>query len=412
MLNPRSLRIADYTYELPEERVARYPLPQRDAAKLLIYRDGDIEEDIFRHIALRIPEGATVVLNTAKVVRARLLFQKPTGGHIEIFCLEPHPRYADISTALAQTGDVFWQCLVGGAARWREGTTLRLHCGDIAIEASMTARNKSDFSIHFRWTPAELSWAEVLEAAGQIPLPPYLHRDPEQRDAEDYQTLFAQHEGSVAAPTASLHFTPGVLDNLAALGIHTTQLTLHVGAGTFMPVKAEMTGEHEMHGEWIEVSDVALATLAEAADEAIVAAGTTTLRTLESLYWLACKAIEQPDISLRELKLTQWEAYDNGCVLSRARALQGLRDWMQRQGLKKLITRTELLIAPGYSFRMADALITNFHQPRSTLLLLVAAFIGSDWKHAYEYALAHDFRFLSYGDASLLWRKGYYPRIF
>lgn len=411
-IDPRSLRIADYDYPLPEERIARYPLAQRDAAKLLIYRDGVIEEDIFRHIALRIPEGSTLVLNTAKVVRARLLFQKPTGGHIEIFCLEPHPRYADISTALSQTGDVFWQCLVGGAARWREGTTLHLQCGNIAVEASMMTRNKSDFSIHFRWTPSEQSWAEVLEAAGQIPLPPYLHRKAEQRDVEDYQTLFAQHEGSVAAPTASLHFTPGVLDNLEQLGIHTAQLTLHVGAGTFMPVKAEMTGEHEMHGEWIEVSEAAIATLAEAADQPMIAAGTTTLRTLESLYWLACKATEQPDLALSELKLTQWEAYDSTCMLSRARALQGLQRWMQTRGLTRLITRTELLIAPGYKFRMTDALITNFHQPRSTLLLLVAALIGPDWKRVYEYALAHDFRFLSYGDASLLWRKGYYPRIF
>jgi S-adenosylmethionine:tRNA ribosyltransferase-isomerase len=402
-LDPRSLRISDYTYELPEERIARYPLPERDAARLLIYRDGSIEEDVFRRIPLRLPEGATLVLNNTKVVRARLLFQKPTGGHIEIFCLEPHPRYADITTALAQTGEVFWQCLVGGAARWREGTTLRLQCGDISVEASLIARNKSDFSIHFRWTPAELSWAEVLEAAGQIPLPPYLHRDAEQRDAEDYQTLFAQHEGSVAAPTASLHFTPGVLDNLAAMGIHMTQITLHVGAGTFMPVKGEMAGEHEMHGEWIEVSQSAIASLA-AAEGPIVAAGTTSLRTLESLYWLACKATEQPGISLRELKLSQWEAYDSSCRMSRAGALQGLSGWLERNGLNKLITRTELLIAPGYEFRMADALITNFHQPRSTLLLLVAALIGSDWKRVYEYALAHDFRFLSYGDASLLWR--------
>ncbi|MBS1630138.1 MAG: S-adenosylmethionine:tRNA ribosyltransferase-isomerase [Bacteroidetes bacterium] len=403
--DPRNLRISDYSYELPDERIARYPLPRRDEAKLLICRDGELSESIFKDFAQQIPESATLVLNNAKVVRARLQFQKPSGGLIEIFCLEPDARYPDISTALAQSGEVHWQCLVGGAARWKAGTRLRLQSDAIWVEAEMTARNPSDFSIHFRWEPAHTSWAEVLEKAGEIPLPPYLHRDAELRDTDDYQTLFAQHEGSVAAPTASLHFTQEVLDKLAAKKIRSTQLTLHVGAGTFMPVKSEMTGAHEMHGEWIEISSQTIDTLIEANKGPVVAAGTTSLRSLESLYWLGCKTISDPEISFRELKLKQWEAYDMSIRLSRLEALKALRQWMTRQNLSRLITRTELLIAPGYSFQMTDALLTNFHQPRSTLLLLVAAFIGEPWKQVYDYALAHDFRFLSYGDASLLWRK-------
>ncbi len=404
-LDPRSLHISDYTYELPDERIARYPLPQRDDAKLLIYRNGELGEDIFRHFANHIPESATLVLNNAKVVRARLIFQKPSGGLIEIFCLEPDARYADISTALAQCGEVYWQCLVGGAARWKAGSSLRLQSDSIWVEAEMVSRNQTDFSIHFRWEPAHASWAEVLEKAGKIPLPPYLHREAEQRDADDYQTLFAKHEGSVAAPTASLHFTPQVLDNLAAKKVRSTQLTLHVGAGTFMPVKSELTGAHEMHSEWIELSSETISSLIESGTGPIVAAGTTSLRTLESIYWLGCKAAIHPQISLREMKITQWEPYDTNAQHSRQEALQELKQWMDRQQLKRLITRTELLIAPGYKFRMTDALLTNFHQPRSTLLLLVAALIGDDWRQVYDYALSHDFRFLSYGDASLLWRR-------
>jgi S-adenosylmethionine:tRNA ribosyltransferase-isomerase len=403
--DPRSLRIADYAYELPDERIARYPLPQRDASKLLIYREGSIEEDTFRHIAVHIPKGATLVLNTAKVVRARMRFQKPTGGLIEIFCLEPHARYPDITTAMEARGQVFWQCLVGGAAKWKEGVAISLQKGPLTVYAELYSRNSADFTIRFRWTPEHNTWAEVMEHAGQVPLPPYLNREAEQEDAQSYQTLFAEHEGSVAAPTASLHFTPGVLDELTELGVKTVKVTLHVGAGTFKPVKAEHAGEHEMHGEWIEVPADTIRELIDA--KTVIAAGTTALRTLESLYWIGCKTAANPDAALSDLAVSQWEAYQNPSTLPAEAALAALHKWMTKAGLRKLVTRTEIMIAPGYEFRVADGLITNFHQPRSTLLLLVAAFIGEDWKAVYDYALKHDFRFLSYGDTSLLWRAGY-----
>ena len=403
--DPRNLRIADFTYNLPDARIARYPLPERDSAKLLIYRNSRIEEDNFRHLARHLPEATTLVLNTAKVVRARLLFRKPTGGVIEIFCLEPHQQYADISTAMAHSSEVIWQCLVGGAAKWKDDIVLRLSAGDITVCASIVSRNSSDFTIRFSWTPEEHSFAEILATAGKVPLPPYLGRAAEAGDESRYQTLFAQHEGSVAAPTASLHFTPGVLDSITALGIRTAKVTLHVGAGTFMPVKSEIAGGHRMHYEWIEVSADTIAQLLSTRGHPVVAGGTTALRTLESLYWIGCKILHMPDIAAEDLPVTQWEPYESGDNARVEDALQALQDWLLRAGLRRLITRTGILIAPGYKFRVVDGLITNFHQPQSTLLLLIAAFIGDDWKKVYGYALENGFRFLSYGDGSLLWRQ-------
>src|ERR1043165_4065909 len=359
--DPRSLRIDDYTYDLPDDRIARYPLQQRDASKLLVYEQGQIETDIFRYIATRLPEGATLVLNTAKVVRARMHFRKPTGGAIEIFCLEPHPQHADISTALATQGEVLWQCLVGGAAKWKEGTTLTLESGPLKLEAQLHMRNSTDFTIHFQWTPEHLTWAEVMEMAGQVPLPPYLNREAEAQDVETYQTLFAKHEGSVAAPTASLHFTPGVLDSIESLGVRIAQVTLHVGAGTFKPVKSKEIGGHQMHGEWIEVSAETIAALIAGQGHPIIAAGTTALRTLESLYWLGCKAYSQPAIAAGDLKVLQWEWCASPGRIPVHDALLSLQEWMANHKLTRLISRTEILIAPGYKFRLVDALITNFH---------------------------------------------------
>jgi S-adenosylmethionine:tRNA ribosyltransferase-isomerase len=404
--DPRLLRVADYTYQLPDERIARYPLQQRSAAKLLVYRDGEIETDIFRNLARHLPEGATLVLNTAKVVRARMIFRKPTGGAIEIFCLEPHTQYPDITSAMASTGEVLWQCLVGGAAKWKDDAPLMLEAGDLRITASLVSRNAGDFTVRFSWTPEDRSFAEVLAAAGQVPLPPYLDRAPEPGDEARYQTLFAQHEGSVAAPTASLHFTPGILDSLEELGIRTANVTLHVGAGTFMPVKSSTSGGHKMHCEWIEVSADTVAQLMQSVGSPVIAAGTTALRTLESLYWIGCKLAEHPDTHPEALGVVgQWEPYDFPSELGVEESLGALHSWMLRNGLRKIVARTGIFIVPGYHFRMANGLITNFHQPQSTLLLLIAAFIGRDWRKVYDYALAHDFRFLSYGDGSLLWRK-------
>lgn len=403
--DPRRLRIADYSYDLPETRIARYPLARRDAARLLVYRRGEIEVSTFHHLARYIPEGSTLVLNTAKVVRARMIFQKPTGGTIEIFCLEPHQKYADITTAMARTERVLWQCLVGGAAKWKEGLILQLTAGDAVISAEMISRNEGDYTIQFTWTPDTMTFAEVLERAGRVPLPPYMGRDAEQTDESRYQTLFATHEGSVAAPTASLHFTPGVLDSLTELGVDTATVTLHVGAGTFMPVKSDLTGDHRMHHEWIEVNRDTIEQLLAAIDQPIVAGGTTALRTIESLYWIGCKIMDSPDISQKDMAIHQWEAYEQSQDISVTAALSAILGWLERYDMHKLITRTGILIAPGYRFRLVSGLITNFHQPQSTLILLVAAFIGEDWQKVYRYALEHDFRFLSYGDGSLLWRQ-------
>lgn len=403
--DPRSLRVADYTYELPDERIARYPLAQRDNSKLLVYQQGKITEDNFKNLARHIPEGATLVLNTAKVVRARLLFRKPTGSIIEIFCLEPHPKYADITTAMACTGGVLWQCLVGGAAKWKEDTCLSLSAGEVTISASLVSRNEGEYTIRFSWTPGHLSFAEILEQAGKVPLPPYLGRQAEESDETHYQTLFAAHEGSVAAPTASLHFTPGVMASLSELGIQTAMVTLHVGAGTFMPIKSDVAGEHRMHREWIEVSTDTIAMLLQSTGQPVVAGGTTALRTLESLYWIGAKVANSPNASPQDIALDQWEPYDTNGSIPVQESLEVLLAWMQAQRLRKLVTRTGILIVPGYQFRVVDALITNFHQPQSTLVLLVAAFIGEAWKKVYRYALDNDFRFLSYGDGSLLWRS-------
>ena len=269
--DPRELRIADYTYELPDARIARYPMAERDAAKLLVYRNGEMQTDIFRQLARHIDEGSTLVLNTAKVVRARMLFYKPTGGAIELFCLEPHPCYSDITTAMAQTGEVLWHCLVGGAAKWKPDTVLELTVGELHVNARLIERNAGYFTIGFSWMPVGLSFAEVLAVVGQVPLPPYIGRHAEQSDEARYQTLFAQHEGSVAAPTASLHFTPGVLDSLSEMGIHTANVILHVGAGTFMPVKSEMAGDHHMHREWMEVSIDTVMQLIRASGNPVIA---------------------------------------------------------------------------------------------------------------------------------------------
>jgi len=402
-IDPRSLRIADYTYELPDARIARYPLEERDQSKLLVYKEGTILEDQFVHLSQQLPADSLLVINNTRVIRARLLFRKESGSIIEIFCLEPNSRYADLSTAMAQTGEVTWQCLVGGAAKWKNKVPLRLQVGAIVLQAELISKNEDDFSIRFSWNESGLSFAEILQMAGQIPLPPYLGRVPEEPDEQNYQTLFASHSGSVAAPTASLHFTDRVMKSLQDAGIQVCQLTLHVGAGTFMPVKSETAGGHQMHQEWIELSRDLIQKLISHQGP-VIASGTTALRTLESIYWLGVKLLETPDLLPSDLVLGQWDAYSSVSSHSNEWVLTALLNWMQINGLERFSTRTGIMIAPGYQFRIVAALLTNFHQPQSTLLLLVAAFIGPDWKRVYSYALSHHFRFLSYGDGSLLWR--------
>lgn len=410
-MHPREISIADYTYELPEEKIAQHPLADRDASRLLIYKDGVIDEDVYRNIPDHLPPGSLLVFNDTKVVEARLLFQKATGGIVEIFCLEPHETYPDITTAMQQQGTVLWHCLVGGASKWKHGQVLRKTVaspgGDIIVEAVYKEKRPGSFVIELSWRPGNLSFAVLLHLAGAIPLPPYMKRKAEADDSERYQTIYAHASGSVAAPTAGLHFTDHILSALPAKNITTAFVTLHVGAGTFKPVKAETLSGHEMHSEFMDVRKSTIETLLAALDKTIIAVGTTSLRTLESLYWLGVKTLaleDQPAASSQIAGIQQWEVYDmEKQDVPPVKALASLLQWMDKNNLERLITRTSIIIAPGYRVRMIKALVTNFHQPQSTLLLLIAALIGSEWKKVYAYALRNGFRFLSYGDGCLLW---------
>ncbi|RYD56822.1 MAG: S-adenosylmethionine:tRNA ribosyltransferase-isomerase [Sphingobacteriales bacterium] len=404
MEHPRNLRIEDYTYRLPDERIATHPLEERDASKLLVYKDAAISEDQYRNIAAHIPEGALLVFNQTKVVHARLLFKKESGGTIEVFCLEPHEQYADIQTAMLQRGKVWWKCMIGGASKWKHGMVLSLQhtSPDFTLSASIIERQTGSFVLELTWD-TEMTFAEVLHYAGHVPLPPYLNREAAVEDEARYQTIYAKEEGSVAAPTAGLHFTDGIMQSLQDRHINTAFLTLHVGAGTFKPVKADTMAEHEMHAEWIEIEVDTIQQLIKNLNSGIVAVGTTSLRTLESLYWIGAKLLQHivPDFS--GIAVAQWDPYEFKTDASPSHALQTIVDWLLRNEQTKLVTRTQILIAPSYQFKVIKGIVTNFHQPQSTLLLLVAAITGKDWRKIYDYALQHDFRFLSYGDGSLLW---------
>jgi S-adenosylmethionine:tRNA ribosyltransferase-isomerase len=408
-MHPKSIAITDFTYELPEEQIAKYPLPERDSSRLLIYKDGNIREDIYRNIDQYLPDNSLLLFNNTKVVEARLLFQKPTGASIEVFCLEPHSQYTDITTAMLQKGQVTWMCLIGGASKWKPGQMLEktITTGNdtLILRARYLEKVKGSFAIELSWSPASLSFAEVLHLAGVIPLPPYIKRSAEITDATRYQTIYAQTDGSVAAPTAGLHFTESLFERLNTKNIVRDFVTLHVGAGTFQPVKSDTMEGHEMHAEFIDVSASLIQQLINYTDKHITAVGTTSLRTIESLYWLGVKTILNPAIAPEELVIRQWDAYElDAATISSQEALSSLLQYMQQQQWERLITKTQLLITPGYSIRIPRALVTNFHQPQSTLLLLVAAFAGREWKSIYQYALEHQFRFLSYGDGCLLFR--------
>ena len=406
--NPRDISISDFTYELPDTRIAAYPLADRDASNLLVYANGNITQTKYRQLADFIPEDYLLVFNKTKVVEARLFFTKPTGGIIEIFCLEPGSAYPDMTTAMGQTGYVIWTCLVGGAAKWKPGQVLEntktVPEGQLTLKATVESKQLSTFCIKLEWAPAGLSFAEILHLFGVIPIPPYLNRATETSDAERYQTIYAIQDGSVAAPTAGLHFTERVFEELQKKGIQSAFFTLHVGAGTFKPVKTQRIADHEMHAELMEVDRNTIIALMSA-QQKIIAVGTTSLRTLESLYWMGVKAAIYPEKKMEELEIGQWEVYDEllAHALPVEEALQSLLDRMNGQSLSRIICKTQIMITPGYPVKMVKALITNFHQPGSTLLLLVAAIVGNNWKNIYQYALDHEFRFLSYGDGSLLW---------
>lgn len=430
----KKIQIKDYSYELPDERIAKFPLENRDQSKLLIATLGKpYQQDQYLNLANHLPANSFLVFNNTKVVEARILFQKPTGSVIELFCLEPDESYGDITTAMLQKGSVYWKCLVGGAKKWKEEfleKTIIDQGQNITLKARRVAQGAEAYLIEFSWSQDQMSFAELLHIAGLIPLPPYLNRAAENSDAERYQTVYAKHDGSVAAPTAGLHFTEGVFASLEAKGIVKDFVTLHVGAGTFKPVKADAMEDHEMHAEFIDVSDSFIENLLSRLGDPIVPVGTTSMRTLESLYWLGLRTIANPTIKLSELTVFQWDPYEESSkqvheqpadsgfdsdsnkvsklssdaeTISASIALASLLQWMQTNQMTRLITKTQIIIAPGYQFRICSGLITNFHQPQSTLILLVAALIGDTWKELYEHALKNDFRFLSYGDGCLIW---------
>ncbi len=397
-MHPKNISILDYTYQLPDERIALHPAAERDSSKLLVYKKGQIQQDIYKSIATHLPQNSLLVFNNTKVINARLLFTKPTGGIIEIFLLEPYK--ADYSTALAATKTGNWKCFIGGISKWKSGSLI-MEVNGKKIMATIIEPLPDAYAVEFVWS-GNISFAELVEQAGNIPLPPYIKRKTDREDKERYQTIYAQYDGSVAAPTAGLHFTDAVFASLAAKNIYKDFVTLHVGAGTFKPVKAAVMEQHEMHAEWIDVSIAAIQNIISNVNNTVVAVGTTSLRTLESLYWLGVKALVQPQSDT--LQLNQWEVYEALSLTNytAAEALQGLLQWLQKSNRTQLFTQTQILIAPGYRFKIAKAIVTNFHQPQSTLLLLVAAAVGEKWKEIYKYALENDFRFLSYGDGSLL----------
>ena len=396
----KDISIEAYDYPLPEERIAKYPLPERDASKLLVLKDNEIKESQFKHIGDFLPKDALLVFNETKVIRARLQFHKATGSRIEVFCLEPEKDY---QMAFSACSPVRWKCLIGNAKRWKEGLlSMELSVGGkpVALSAERIAQNDQYAEIEFSWTPENLSFASVLEAAGEIPLPPYLHRDAEPDDRERYQTVFARYDGSVAAPTAGLHFTQPLIAALREKGFSFDEVTLHVGAGTFKPVSTDTIGEHAMHSETIIVRKSLIQNLIAQIGKPIIPVGTTSTRTLESLYWIGMMLKEQGS-DLRPLHVEQWFPYEDNEPLSAAEALQLVLDYLNRHGLTRLEASTALMIAPSYKMRVITGLITNFHQPKSTLLLLVSALIGECWKDCYRFALDQGFRFLSYGDSCL-----------
>lgn len=393
----KAIDITEFDYPLPDERIARFPLEDRAASKLLLFRDGTIGESVFRNVADYLPAGAMVVFNNTKVIRARLLFHKATGARIEIFCLEPHEP-ADYERAFAVTGSCQWHCIVGNSKKWKEGPLQIEYDGGVLSAERLPTGDV----IRFAWS-SEHTFGQLLELLGRTPIPPYLCRESEEIDTVRYQTVYSRWEGSVAAPTAGLHFTPEIIASLPERGFETAEVTLHVGAGTFLPVKEKDARNHHMHTEFFQVELDTLERLAAAADAGrIVAVGTTSVRTLESLAVLGERVLLGGDAE-PERTIGQWEAYRNGATAENAPSpLTALAAWMRTQGITRLHSATEIMITPGYRWRTLRGLITNFHQPQSTLLLLVSALIGDRWREVYKYALEHGFRFLSYGDSSLL----------
>lgn len=402
-MDTKHIKISDYNYPLPDDRIAKFPLAERDHSKLLIYQQGKVGEDIFYRLPNYLPKGALMVFNNTKVIQARLHFRKETGALIEVFLLEPAAP-ADYELMFQTTAKCSWLCLVGNLKKWKEGTLRRafsIKGEQLTFSATRIGEQGTSHLVRFEWDNDRVSFAEILEAVGELPIPPYLNRDTQESDKTTYQTVYSKIKGSVAAPTAGLHFTEDVLADIDAHGIEREELTLHVGAGTFKPVKSAEIDGHEMHTEYISVQKQTIEKLIQHHAEAI-AVGTTSVRTLESLYYMGVYVATHPDATEEELHVCQWTPYEVPSTMPSVDALQHLKEWMDRHGLKTLHSSTQIIIAPGYEYRIVKMLVTNFHQPQSTLLLLVSAFLHGDWRKVYDYALAHDFRFLSYGDSCLL----------
>ena len=406
----KPIYIADYNYPLPEERIAKYPLAERDHSKLLVYRNGQVSEDLFYHVGDYIAPNSLLIYNNTRVIQARLEFHKATGARIEIFCLEPIAPH-DYQLSLGSTTGCTWKCMVGNVKKWHdESLELRVESLGVTLRAYKEQTMGNTFAIRFEWNGDNISFAEILDAAGELPIPPYLNRKTEESDKTTYQTVYSRIKGSVAAPTAGLHFTDKVLNDLRNRGIETDEVTLHVGAGTFLPVKTADANEHTMHTEIIAVPKSTIKHIISKLGK-IVAVGTTSMRTLESLYFIGAKLRNTGISEYRntEIHVGQFEPYEEvrseTVSLCEVREkLQAIIDYLEATGQDTLHAETQIMIKPGYEFHVVDQLITNFHQPQSTLLLLVSAFVGGDWKTIYDYALSHDFRFLSYGDSSILTR--------
>jgi len=404
-MDTRHIHIADFNYPLPDERIAKFPVLHRDSSKLLVYRHGDIAEDRFFNITKHLPTDSLMVFNNTRVIQARLHFHKPTGAQIEIFLLDP-AEPSDYEQVFRTTSQCMWRCLVGNLKKWKGGTLtapFNYKGQTVTMRAMLDDSPSADPIVRFEWDNSSLSFAEILDIAGELPIPPYLNRATEESDKQTYQTVYSKIKGSVAAPTAGLHFTNRELEELSAHGIEREEVTLHVGAGTFKPVKTATIGNHSMHTEFFSVRRTMLERLLHY-DAKAIAVGTTSVRTLESLYYIGSKLQRQPRLDESELGVQQWEPYDENtaeCITPR-QAIENILRYMERHAIDTLHSGTQIMIAPGYDYKIVKALVTNFHQPQSTLLLLVSAFVHGDWRRIYDYALEHDFRFLSYGDSSLL----------
>ena len=404
--DPKHIRISEFNYPLPDERIAKFPLPVRDQSKLLLYRHGEVTEDIFTSLPDYLPANSLMIFNNTKVIQARLHFHKETGTLIEVFCLEPiQPN--DYALNFQQTEHAAWLCMIGNLKKWKEGALKReitVKGKPLTLTAERGACHGTSHWVDFRWNNPEITFADILEVFGELPIPPYLNRETQESDKETYQTVYSKIKGSVAAPTAGLHFTPRVLDALREKGVALEELTLHVGAGTFKPVKSEEIEGHEMHTEYISVNRSTLEKLVAHEGKAI-AVGTTSVRTLESLYHIGVTLLHNPNATEEDLHVKQWQPYETAletAATPAVDALQAIIAYLDRHHMETLHSSTQIIIAPGYEYRIVKAMVTNFHQPQSTLLLLVSAFLHGDWRKIYDYALAHDFRFLSYGDSSLL----------